>query len=190
MHTAPESWLKYTTGGIRGLHSRARFEQDETRRDWRAISQIVIFSFGKRSGIPECFPTWNKPGRSQSRMPVLSRVREEDVPECSGWEISWIFSGKIRYLGNGIRERRPLDGITIEKLVDPGRNSKNSKLGYFSLWPDLLKTKDDFLEKLVKIELGKSQPCVLNVNFSQISKTSCRKNLFISFQKKVTKQNN
>ena len=41
-------------------------------------------------------------------MPVLSRDREEDVSECSGWEISQIFSGKIRFLGNGIRERRPL----------------------------------------------------------------------------------
>ena len=40
-------------------------------------------------------------------MPVLSRDREEDVPECSGWEISQIF-GKKRFPENGIRERRPL----------------------------------------------------------------------------------
>ena len=31
--------------------------------------------------------------------------------ECSGWEISRIFLGKIRFLGNGIRERRPLKEI-------------------------------------------------------------------------------
>ena len=28
------------------------------------------------------------------RMPVLIRDREEDVPECSGLEISWIFREK------------------------------------------------------------------------------------------------
>ena len=41
-------------------------------------------------------------------MTGLSRDREEDVPECSGREISWIFLGKIWFPGNGIRERRPL----------------------------------------------------------------------------------
>ena len=34
--------------------------------------------------------------------------REEDVPECSGWEIFQIFPGKIQFPGNGIQERRPL----------------------------------------------------------------------------------
>ena len=38
-------------------------------------------------------------GRSQTRMLVLSRDREEDVPKCSG---------KIWFPGNGIRECRPL----------------------------------------------------------------------------------
>ena len=52
--------------------------------------------------------TLQETGRSQLRMPVLSRDREEDVPKSSGLEISRIFSGKIWFLGNGIPERRPL----------------------------------------------------------------------------------
>ena len=48
-------------------------------------------------------------GSSQSQMLVLSRDGEEDVSECSGREISRIFSGKIWFPGNGIWERRPLD---------------------------------------------------------------------------------
>ena len=55
----------------------------------------------------------NKPGRSQSQMPVLSRDREEDVPECSEREISQIFLGKIWYPGNGIQEHRPLAGMGL-----------------------------------------------------------------------------
>ena len=50
-------------------------------------------------------------------MPVLSRDREEDVPECSGPGISRIFSGNIRFPGNGIRERRPL--VEYLKMVAP-----------------------------------------------------------------------
>ena len=41
-------------------------------------------------------------------MPVLSRDREEDVPECSGQEISLIFPGNFRFPENAIRERRSL----------------------------------------------------------------------------------
>ena len=37
-----------------------------------------------------------------------SRDWKKVVPECSGQEISRIFLGKIRFPGNGIRERRPL----------------------------------------------------------------------------------
>ena len=36
--------------------------------------------------------------------------QDRDVPECSGWEISRIFMGKIRFLGNSIWECRPLEG--------------------------------------------------------------------------------
>ena len=38
-----------------------------------------------------------------------SQDREKVVPKCSGREISQIFSGKIRFRGNGIQERRPLE---------------------------------------------------------------------------------
>ena len=41
-------------------------------------------------------------------MPVLSRDREEDVPKCSGQEISQIFQGNFRFPGTAIWERRPL----------------------------------------------------------------------------------
>ena len=41
-------------------------------------------------------------------MTVQSQDREKVVPECSGREISRIFSGKIWFAGNGIQERRPL----------------------------------------------------------------------------------
>ena len=48
-------------------------------------------------------------------MPVLSRDREEDVPECSGPGISQIFLGNIRFPRNGIRERRPL--VTVDQII-------------------------------------------------------------------------
>ena len=78
MHTMtlkklPELYILFVNPFCRGLRSRARFKRDETSR-------------------PE-----TRPGSSQSRMPVLSRDREEDVPKCSGREISRIFSGKIRF---------------------------------------------------------------------------------------------
>ena len=41
-------------------------------------------------------------------MPELSQDQEEDVPKCSGREISRIFLGKFWFPGNGIREHRPL----------------------------------------------------------------------------------
>ena len=80
------------------------FERDPIEIKFSSVKHIIYY----KSGIPKCFPTWNKPGRSQSPMPVLSRDREENVPECSGWEISKNFSGKIRFLGNGIWECSPL----------------------------------------------------------------------------------
>ena len=46
-------------------------------------------------------------------MPVLIRDREEDFPKRSGQEISRIFPGKIRVLGNVIRERRPLNSTVL-----------------------------------------------------------------------------
>ena len=49
-----------------------------------------------------------KRDREAASLAVLSWDLEEDVPECLGREISRIFSGKIRFPGNGIRERRPL----------------------------------------------------------------------------------
>ena len=36
-------------------------------------------------------------GNGQSRMAGLRWDREEDIPECSGREISWIFLEKIRF---------------------------------------------------------------------------------------------
>ena len=54
-----------------------------------------------------------RPGSDQSRMPVMIRDREEDVLECSGQEISWIFLGKIRFPGNAFRECRPLAFVML-----------------------------------------------------------------------------
>ena len=41
-------------------------------------------------------------------MQVLSWDQEEDVAERSGWEISRICPGNIRFPGSAIWERRPL----------------------------------------------------------------------------------
>ena len=61
-------------------------------------------------------------------MPTLSRDREEDVPECSQRKISRIFWGKIRYLGNGIQERRPLAGMGLwDGQSEIWESSKKSK---------------------------------------------------------------
>ena len=65
--------------------------------------------------FPNLNKTW-KPGSSQFWLPVLSRDREEDVPKCSGQEISRIFSGKICFPGNGIRECRPLHSCVTLKI--------------------------------------------------------------------------
>ena len=46
--------------------------------------------------------------RTGTVLQMLRQDWEENVPECSGWEISRIFLGKIRFPENGIRERRPL----------------------------------------------------------------------------------
>ena len=68
------------------------------------------FYLGTGREFPNGSQPLTRPGNSQSGMPVLSWDREEDVPECSGPGISRIFPGSIRFLGNGIRERRPLTG--------------------------------------------------------------------------------
>ena len=44
----------------------------------------------------------------EAASPELSRDREEDVPKCSGREISRIFLGNFRFPGDAIRECRPL----------------------------------------------------------------------------------
>ena len=73
-------------------------------------AEIKIINF--HSGSVREFSNFSRPEMrlrsSQSRMPVLSRDREEDFPELSGQEISRIFLGKIQVPGNGTRERRPL----------------------------------------------------------------------------------
>ena len=48
------------------------------------------------------------PKRDQEATSPEWRDLEKVVPECSGRKISQIFSGKIQFQGNGIRERRPL----------------------------------------------------------------------------------
>ena len=40
----------------------------------------------------------------EAASPELSRDREEDVPKCSGREISRIFLGNFRFPGDAIRE--------------------------------------------------------------------------------------
>ena len=97
------------------------------------IPLIWWFSFGKCSGIPECFPTLNKTGRSQSRIPVLSRDRKEDVPECMGREISHIFLGKIWFPGNGILERRPLVPLYLP-VLDKWRRETLTHPECFQWW--------------------------------------------------------
>ena len=50
-------------------------------------------------------------------MAGLRQDREKYLPKCSGRDISQIFPGKIRFSGNGIRERRPLFQIQT-KIAD------------------------------------------------------------------------
>ena len=47
-------------------------------------------------------------GSSQSLMTGLKQDREENVPECLGRYFSWIFTGNIQFLVNGIQECRLL----------------------------------------------------------------------------------
>ena len=63
-----------------------------------------IFAFKKSSGIPDLKQAGKKPVPNAGTM----SDREEDVPECSGQEISRIYLGNIRFPGNAIWERRPL----------------------------------------------------------------------------------
>ena len=78
--------------------------------------KMINFHSGSVREFLNISRTETRPGSSQSRMPVLSRDPEEDVPKCSGWEISRIFLGKIRFPGNGILERRPLLDFRAKKL--------------------------------------------------------------------------
>ena len=69
------------------------------------------FLFFHSGSLPE-FPNASQPETSREEASpecrLLSRDREEDVPECSGQEIFRIFLGNIRFSGNAIWERRPL----------------------------------------------------------------------------------
>ena len=58
--------------------------------------KFINFNLGSVREFPKVSRTKLRPGRSQYRMPVLSRDWEEDVPECSGREISQIFPGNFR----------------------------------------------------------------------------------------------
>ena len=50
-------------------------------------------------------------------MAVLRQDQEEDVPERSGRYFSQNFTGKLRFLGNAIWERRPLIQSTDHDLI-------------------------------------------------------------------------
>ena len=50
------------------------------------------FNLGSVREFPNVSRPKMRPGIRQSRMPVLCRDREEDVPKCSGREISWKFT--------------------------------------------------------------------------------------------------
>ena len=56
--------------------------------------KIINFHSGSVRESPNVSQPETRPGSSQSRMPVLSPKWEEDIPECSGWEISRIFREK------------------------------------------------------------------------------------------------
>ena len=64
------------------------------------------------------FWDWDGTEISQSQMAGLRQDQEEDVSECSGWEISQIFPEKIWFPGNGIRERRPLKEICDDIFIN------------------------------------------------------------------------
>ena len=58
---------------------------------------------------------------------TLSQDRKENVPKCSGQEISRDVLGKTRFPGNGIREHRPLvnDVETQMTAEVPGLNPRS-----------------------------------------------------------------
>ena len=74
----------------------------------RAENKFITFNSVSVREFPNVSRPKTRTGIRQSRMPVLSRDWEEDVPKCSGREIFKIFQGNIGFPGNAIRERRPL----------------------------------------------------------------------------------
>ena len=75
---------------------------------WQGTTSFV------RQSVPQIGINTDHSNIVQEGLIVMKRDREEDVPECSGPGISRIFSGNIRFPGNGIRERRPLDYVYKE----------------------------------------------------------------------------
>ena len=75
--------------------------------------KIINFHFGSVREFLNVFRPETRQKEDQSRMPVMIRDQEEDVLECSGQEISWIFLGKIRFPGNAFRECRPLAFVML-----------------------------------------------------------------------------
>ena len=67
-------------------------------------------------------------------MAGLSRDREVDVPEWSGWEFPGIFTGIFWFPGNGIRECRPLAFSYFEMLHNiPSLTDSGSYNGPYGL---------------------------------------------------------
>ena len=71
------------------------------------VGTVHIIFICEAFGNSRIFPTSNKPGKSKTRMPVLSRTGNILVQMLVTRNFP-DFSGKIRFLRNGIRERNPL----------------------------------------------------------------------------------
>ena len=75
------TWIWSRGSGNPGKNpGKFNIQNGTTRESLEELQKLI--NLGKRSGIPECFPTWNKMGRSQSRMAGLIWDWEEDVPKC------------------------------------------------------------------------------------------------------------
>ena len=85
----------------------------------------------ENSGIPFSFLGLRRDRKWHTRMVGLRQDREEDVPKCSGWEISQIFPGKIRFPGNGIWECRPLMQLHLFNIEAFMANKKYNYFKFF-----------------------------------------------------------
>ena len=107
----------------------------------------LLISFGKRSGIPECFPTCNKPGRSQSECQSWFRTAKRMFPNAR--------DGK--FLGNYLVPGKWQSGMQTSTI----NNLKSNQLIFYVFWYcSCFSIWYYYIQNMLKYEVQKYDECL------------------------------